>query len=413
MRQKNNIRSYLAAILCAAVLLPTVQVHADTKDLTAQVEAIAVYIKNQQEPQTLSNVDMQRIITDGVDWIIASQEDNGHFRYEYAPFAGEYLQGDNTVRQAGTVFALSEVYRKQIKPDSSLGEAIKSSLGYLGDRTIESNRNDGDFLCVTSFGGSRRCDLGGTALTLLAVLNYVEVVPDKQRSYQSRIDGYVQYLKTAKFSNAGFSNRYQPGVGFSEEESPFFNGEAMLALVRYYEFSSDPEIKQLLEELFAYLSTKEFESPLYLWIMAALKDMQRLWPQESYVNYATRFTQQRVDDSARRHGLTHNYCAPLEGMVSARSILIHGESDGVLKRLDREIDYWLAESSELQIQKNHPYRLNRSESSLRLEKIVDEDIAHGGFLTSEDVLTQRIDFTQHCVSAYLQKLVDIDGVALQ
>lgn len=39
--------------------------------------------------------------------------------------------------------------------------------------------------------------------------------------------------------------------------------------------------------------------------------------------------------------------------------------------------------------------------------------ALGGFLTGENELTQRIDFTQHCVSAYLQKRVDMDGLSFE
>ena len=74
-----------------------------------------------------------------------------------------------------------------------------------------------------------------------------------------------------------------------------------------------------------------------------------------------------------------------------------------------EIEFWLDKTTWLQLNQASPYRLVEIGGQFQLVKLQNTAIAHGGFLTDENVLTQRIDFTQHCVSSYLQKLVDIDG----
>lgn len=54
------------------------------------------------------------------------------------------------------------------------------------------------------------------------------------------------------------------------------------------------------------------------------------------------------------------------------------------------------------------FRVVSHDGKLELLRVVNPAVARGGFLAGETELTQRIDFTQHCISAYLQKLVDID-----
>ncbi|MCA9360867.1 hypothetical protein KC730_03185, partial [Candidatus Kaiserbacteria bacterium] len=238
----------------------------------------------------------------------------------------------------------------------------------------------------------------------------VEAEPDKEAKYSEIIDKYSTYLISAKFKDRGFSNKYNLGDGFGKEESPFYNGEFMLALVKYYEYSQDEKVEVILEETFDYLSAKEeYETPLYLWIMAALKDMNRLWPHEKYVKYAKDFTAWRIDLSLMKHSTNSNYCAPLEGMTSAYSILENNVNYELLSRLSSEINFWQNKTTYLQLNKNSPYRLMNLDGQLQLLKQTNPNLSHGGFLSAENIPLQRIDFTQHCVSSYLQKLVDING----
>lgn len=384
-------------------------------DLKLQLVAIAGYLERQLPitNTSLSTEELREIILDSAAWIVAAQEDSGHFGYEYLPYTDEYVNDDNMIRQGGTLYALSEVYKKQIKKDPDVAVTIEQAISYFESISDANKKDRENFLCIKASHASTNCDLGSTALALLGILNYVAVETDTETTYEPLIGKYANYLMAAKFPDRGFSNRYNTNSGFSDEESPFYNGEAMLALVRYYQYQENEEVKQILQDSFSYLSAKEeYETPLYLWIMAALKDMQKLWPNDEYVRYASNFTTFRLEQMQYKHSTTHNYCAPVEGLVSAYSILEKNETDDYLVRLNDEIDFWLKKTTRLQIGEKDIYRLVREGTGLTIKKLPNPRLALGGFLTGEDELTQRIDFTQHCINTYLQTLIDIDKKSL-
>lgn len=383
--------------------------------LRQQVVAIGEYVQRLVAPPAveLTPAELREVILDGADWLVSAQQSTGRFAYEYEPFSGEYLAGDNMVRQAGALFALSEVYQYQSQKNPAYAAAIENAIAYFERMSGTGESVAGEFWCIKNSARSNRCDLGSVALALIGILNYVAAEPTARATYADTIEKYVTYLKAAKFNGAGFSDKYYLGTGFASTESPFYTGEAMLALVNYYQYEADETVRDMLEDTFVYLSAKEaYESPLYLWIMAALKDMQRLWPSDHYVAYAQEFTSHRLSSSVLRHSLTHNYCAPLEGYVSAYSIFGQPESTEYREKLRTEMNFWLAKSAGLQLRQSSPYRVVTVAGSLQLGKLPNPTQAHGGFLTGEETLTQRIDFTQHCISSYLQKLVDIDKATL-
>lgn len=405
----------LNAILLTAFLfisVPYAEASTEEEELRLQLVSIVEYLERLLPPNNvpLSADQMRTVITDGADWLVAGQERSGRFGYEYLPYVGEYTSGDNIVRQAGSLYILGEFYRAQDKSDRELEKAIESSIDYFKD--LSKSLGDGEGACVRSGLKSFNCQTGTTALALLGILSYVEQDTDLQEKYYDAITDYADFLLASRLEGAGFSENYNFGGGFKDSESPFFTGETMLALVRYYQYDARPEVKEVLNEVFDYLKEKEYESPLYLWIMAALKDMQALWPNDEYVEYASDFTSMRLNDAVRRHGTVHNYCAPLEGLTSAYSVLAGNESKEYLTRLNDEIEYWLALTTDLQLDAARPYRVAMIDNTLQMVKVVDPALAHGGFLTGQDEPTQRIDFTQHCMSAYLQKLEDIDGQRL-
>lgn len=194
----------------------------------------------------------------------------------------------------------------------------------------------------------------------------------------------------------------------SDTESSFSNGEALLALVRYYQYNPREDVKEMIDETFTYLETKEFETSLYLWVMAALKDMQVLWPNARYVTYAQEFTKVRQGSIVRLHHTQKNYCATTEGLVSAYSVLDGTIAKSELASLRKEIDFWNKHTYSLQIRQTDQYRLVLTDGVFTMLRLPNPEQARGGFLTSGSVLTQRIDYTQHCVSAYLQTLVAIE-----
>lgn len=416
-----NIKSICLVLLMALVSFsaaPPVFAESNIDVLLKKLNALEEYLEQLTFPRTpgtqaLPNEEMREIITDSVKWMEEAQEQNGHFAYEYLPYEDAYWEDDNIVRQAGALFELSEVARRSSVKDEGVHQTIERSITLFEDLSPEHEYKGEKMRCVTNTKESSTCKLGSTSLVLTGILGYVEASPEKTDAYADLIEEYAAYIMAAKKPDTGFRNEYKVDAGFrSEKESSFSNGEALLALTRYYQYSPKEEVKKVIDGTFEYLKDTQFDTGLYLWIMAALKDMQVLWPNSAYVAYGKEFTNWRIASVAPYRGTGHNYCAAAEGFASAYSLLKGNTTEAYEKSLRQEIDFWNKKNAGLQIAAGETYRVIKQDGSLYFKEIKNMEQSRGGFLTSDDRLSQRIDFTQHCISAYLQTLVDIDGQTL-
>ncbi|MEA1929495.1 MAG: hypothetical protein U9M92_01205 [Patescibacteria group bacterium] len=364
-------------------------------------------------PKAFSDKDYNRVITGGVTWLMNAQEDDGHLKYEYLPYEDRYLDDDNTVRQAGSLYGLGEVIRNDKGANFDIADTVERSIEYFENQTVAGTLNGQDFKCIVRYPGDNMCKLGATSLALVGILGYVEAYPDRAATYSDLIDEYMAYVIAAKKEGAGFSGVYRANRDTQNtKESSYSNGEALLALVRYYRYQPSAEVEETIDDMIAYISSDvEFDSSLYLWAMAAIKDATMLWPEKEYLSYVKAYTDWRIAPFRSRRMSTHNYCAYIEGVISAYSVLEPAISESEKRWYTEEIDFWLDQSAGLQVSEKRHARII-SDGGVGIVKRMREgnkERALGGFLTGWNEATQRIDFTQHCLNSYLQKLVDIDG----
>lgn len=404
----------LGLVVSGAVLLGSTPAQASTTTAEAQLQldAIAEYLDRFSGPSThavLTPQEMQTIIDDGINWFIAAQEETGHFAYEYRPYNNEYVDDDNVVRQAGALFQLGELARHDSGYAQRLQDTIQQAIAYLESISREDDSEGKQMRCIVDQDRSNRCKLGATSLALIGMLGYIEAFPEEQVRYEELIEDYISYIKLAKKADGGFYYYYYIESGFdNEHESSFSNGEALLALVRYYQYNPTEAVRLIIDAAYTQLIQEPFDSGMYLWMMAALKDMQRLWPDPARAEYTKSYTDWRLASIQRLRNTDKNMCAYAEGLASAYSVL--DPKDVAYRDLVREeINHWNSRNATLQIDQAKPYRVVAGESGVRLERLNNLSLAHGGFLTGARDLTQRIDFTQHCLSAYLQTVYDIEN----
>ncbi len=419
--------------LCAFLISPAV-VSASTQTeqqkldlIEQQIKAIIVAVTHLQSlilsilqtqvnaTEPLSESDLSSIIDDGVEWFKKAQEQNGHFKYEYLPYEDKYLNADNIVRQTGALYLLGEVVLRDSENVHELENTIERSISYFEGLSLLGEYNGKTFRCIINKQGSNKCKLGATGLALVGILDFVKRYPAFEEIYTSLINDYANHILAMKMKDKGFrSHFYIGGSTQTEDESSYSNGEALLALVRFYKFNPTFEVKQIIDEIFTYIESDDvpFDSSLYLWAMAAVKDMYEIWLDEKYVKYTKEYTDWRISGFRGRRNTDHNMCAYIEGIVSAYSVLEDNISQQELDYYIEEIDFWLNKSSKLQITKNDTYRVVYMDEKSSFVTLENQEQAIGGFLTGRNELTQRIDFTQHCISSYLQKLVDIEGATL-
>jgi hypothetical protein len=404
-------KKFISVIVLFLMFVPVMSLAEEEGDKTVlkqQLAAVLDYIDHLLYPtktEPMSERDLKIAINGGVKWTLASQKASGHFRYEYEPYEGRYSGDDNTVRQAGTLFALSELYRRQTVRDLNLKEKIEQSLKFFSENTVY---EEDDIGCLVDLKNVHRCQLGATSLAFIGLLNYLAEEPSDSKKYQKLVLAYGKFILASQKEAGGFRNEYRVGLSFRQGESPFSNGEALLALSRYYLYRPNDEVKNAIEKGYDYLKEQEFDTALYLWIMAALKDMIVIFPQNDYYVYASEFTSWRMDNIYGRY-TDRNYCAYAEGLASAYSVLESRVEPTELSRLKEELSWWNAHNFELQIDETDTYKIMPDGNKLTLKSLRESELAQGGFLTAWSEPKQRIDFTQHCISAYLQTLLDVEG----
>jgi hypothetical protein len=402
-----KVKTKLIALILAMGLLTVGQACAQTES-NAKKPNIAT---------NLTSTEIQEIIKDSVSWFSAAQTSKGRFNYEYMPYWDRYVSDDNIVRQSGAFYVLGEImsHDKNNKYSVQLKEMMEKAMVYFKEQTISGEFNGKKFNCVVKT--ENKCTLGTSALVLTGMVNLIQEYPELNKDYGSLADGYAQYIVAMKMEEKGFRGNFNADNDEqSDSESPFYNGEGFLALVRYNEYKPSTEIGIVIEDAFAYfddLYTKSPDNDFYLWGMAAIKNLYAKNPDEKYFNFVKKYTDWRIKQYKQKRVSGHNYAAYIEGVVSAYSVL----KDSVTKEENsvylEEINFWLKRTSQLQVKRTTQLtvKFNDSNDSYHL-KLKNEKKAVGGFLTGYNEPFQRIDFTQHAVNAYLQKLVDIDGDSL-
>lgn len=366
-----------------------------------------------EEPQPLTTNEIREVIENGTSWFKNSQEKSGHFQYEYMPFLDRYIDDDNMVRQAGGLYVLGELFRNDPTEKLDLEKNITKAISYFEENTIEGEMNGQSFKCLLKYEG--RCTLGGTSLVLVGILDLVQTDESYHSDYHELIEEYKDYIMAMKVPTKGFRDSYYTDREQSASESSFSNGEAFLALARYYKYNPDEEVKEVIDEAYTYFEKiyrEEWDNNYYLWGMAAIKDLYAMDPKEEYYKFVKDYTNWRVDKYKEYRGSIRNRCAYVEGVVSAYSVLEPNLSTEEKEYYLEEIDFWLAKSEQLQVEPEDFLRMSYNYNFLTKQSIDDEEKANGGFLTATIEPVQRIDFTQHCLNSYLQKLVDIDGKSL-
>lgn len=409
-------------LACALISAPTELVFATTSDeanavLTAQLGAIKQYLTRLTVPAggaALTESELRAAIRGGADWLRHAQEPTGHFRYEYIPYEDQYRNDDNIVRQAGALYALGEILRRDSGDPLRVHNTMKQSIEFFLAQSKESFSAGESFRCITKTETSRVCPLGATALALIGTLAYVQEFPEEARTYDALIRDYRAYILAMQKKSGGFRDRHMVGNGSqSEDESAFSNGEALLALVRLYEHEQSRAVKLAIERSVAHLREQPFDSNLYLWMMAALRDLNAITPRDTYIDYAHTFTEWRVAGATRNWTRTHNYCPYAEGLASALALLQGNIAEAAVAPLRAELDRRNRVHATLQIHDGDRVRLMYEEGTPTFVSLATPRNAVGGFLTGAHEPTQRIDFTQHCITGYVQTLVDLDGGSLQ
>lgn len=323
--------------------------------------------------------------------LMSIQAAHGLFVYDYDLKASEPTGKNNLVRQAGTAYALGEYLLQHPSPELKM--SLRRALAGLRDSSIATGEGEGRF--VTLEQSLEYAKTGTTALALLAELQYTRATRD-DRFKQIRSQ-WRDALLAMRLDGKGFQR--QPG---SDEESPYYNGEAWLALAYYQDTFFHQETANALAQLDTYLMEKYTATPdigFYHWGIMAAAVRHATTRSAKFLAYIESQTIYFLDHLRPVPHPKANTCYALEGLLTAFAVLAdHRGGSALLARLEQRIAIEMRKNLTLQIRPGAKVQPRLGQNIL-----VDIPASYiGAFLGRSYIEYTRIDYTQHCLSALVK-----------
>jgi UDP-N-acetylmuramoyl-tripeptide--D-alanyl-D-alanine ligase len=346
--------------------------------------------------------EIRAAIDGGVRFLLRSQRADGAFHYEYDWKKKTYSSNDNSVRQAGALWGLALAYQHDNEP--KLLAACARSLEFFENHSA-----------LTSSGGrfvkypkSAEGLMGVIALLALALIDLLRSPGDiddaTDRLWRTTLDEYLRFLLDGQNERGLWHSKYDPVDGTPYgEPSAFFDGEALLALIKAVKYMDYGHLRDyamvaaatgyrrnILLALNRPERKKSIARGYYQWgTMSFCELIDSNWPDaEQYVEPVYYLADMR----ARSRASDKNQGAILEG-------LIHAYAVARIRDMERAEHYRNLIIRDVQgmlsLQVGNSAALNFLTGS------ECDESAIGGFQHYPDNPTLRIDFTQHALHALM------------
>lgn len=348
----------------------------------------------------------------------------------------ETLSAENLTRQAGTASALADYYA--LTKDERAKPALQQYLRAFGrhslpigkrrlQRLVESTRllsipigrykihaalkkygllyeTTGPGKVLSPDADYGKAYTGALALALLTEVRYSSVSGDGD--FADLRGAWLEALIGLRIPGAGF--RLTPT---SIDATPYFDGEAWLALAEYNRaFRDDRRASEFLADLDAALMGnygRQFNIDFFHWGTMAAAARFADTKDKRFLDFVKAQTGAFLDRRKKRPDNSNN-CASVEGVADAIGALHRaGEGKSELTGRARE---WIA--AEMRKARQLQIRPGQKELVFLNARIVAPRIADfaGSFRSALHAADTRVDFTQHCVSAMV-KLERVDALA--
>ncbi len=339
----------------------------------------------------------------GGEYLLRHLKADGTFNYSYRPKRDNYDEGYNLLRHAGSCYALVELARDS--GDQRFLAGAKRGLKALlkeARRVPRSGNFAGDVQAIVSPGEEAK--LGGSALALLALVEYQRVSEDSAWLDQAR--AFARFLAFQQEESGHFRSKYFFGKPDDEPfESIYYPGEAILALTRLYRIDPNPDWLNTASKGADWLievrdqGKAVNELPHDHWLLIALNELSSLTVGDAYPNQAKKIAQSILAAQRSRSPwpdwIGTFYDPPRSTPTATRAEALVAMSDLARSREEDPGSYLEGLIKMAAFQRRTQFT---AQSALYLRR---PDLAMGGFRRSLGTWEVRIDYVQHNVSALL------------
>ena len=196
----------------------------------------------------------------GRAYLLANQLEAGNFNYQFDFVAGTLVDELQPVRQAGALWGIATIHHDA--PSAETAAALEKGIDFF----LRNSRLTDDGKRYPVYPGADEGSTGTLTLLTLAMTDYLRAdweVKDRAR-LEAELEKLVAFLLSLRTPSGRFRGRFDHETGKGRgSPSPYYDGEALLALCRYARWKSRSDLVPLILE-----SAEEMHSA---WVERALR----------------------------------------------------------------------------------------------------------------------------------------------
>ncbi len=300
---------------------------------------------------------------------------DGRFLYRYDGRTKAPGRGYNLLRHAGCIWSLNLMAHAAPAAAPALSEAARRAMTWLIRERIVAPPQGG--LAVVEDGTVVK--LGANALAILALLSLPDVAGSAASTQVAH--GLVRaMLLHWNEAQGDFDHKWDLETGIPERfHSDYYTGEALLALVAYYEAVRDERVLDMVQQIIlAYRTVRYGVLQQSHWMAYALEALYRHRPNPVLIDYGTLIIRDILDKPVYRARQRSTPIACRSEALLA-FVTMARRSNTVPTDLLLEVHRCVVENLRLQAQYLLP---------------------DGGFRIGHDGFDVRIDYLQHNLTAF-------------
>ncbi len=321
-------------------------------------------------------------------WFLENQTKNGDFVYKRNVVTGKKIHGYNIVRQAGSLYSLAQLYKKN--KDPKIKGVLEKGFDFFKNFTKQQSFP----LSGAAVVYEQEKKSNASALLLLALIEYMEASEKNKEKYWNFANQLAQYLVSTQTITGGFIQEF-PGI-----ESDYNNGESFYALIRMYLLSQNKSYLNAAEKAAVYFihkyDDKGFNLSFYPWGMAGFS---YLYKETRKIDYWL-FMKKQTDQYFKNSGDNINSFLKGENKNFPRgNLAVFLEGLTHTAWVAKNIDYQYFLSLRSFIEKSLIYLMSLQVNGPISERNSNFSQVKGGLCYDYNCQTQRIDICHHYLSA--------------
>ncbi|MDP8255934.1 MAG: AMMECR1 domain-containing protein [Candidatus Alcyoniella australis] len=228
-------------------------------------------------------------------------DDNGMYRYIYWPDSDTVATNYSKVRHAGSVWGLFRLYR--LFGDDVFLKGATEGLRYMRENLMVPQ----GYPDIVLFAPEGKASLGGQALALLTYMDIPDSLMTDRLRQEMHGFGNALLLFTSEDGRVYKEWSQVEKKRLPDKQPIYYPGEAMLALIRFYERTKDPRWLQCAKRIGEY-QIQDFRrtGKPDNWIIQAMSRLYLIDPQDRYREMAFAMADYNVNHQhPRARGFSH------------------------------------------------------------------------------------------------------------